>query len=414
MSILGNESIFVDYNLWGSFVALDLLQHVTSSTYVLITDTNLHNIYVPNFQKAFEEVAASLQGDARLLTYQIPPGETSKSRSMKAEVEDWMLSEERNPPCDTKSVIIALGGGVIGDSIGFVAATFKRGIRFVQVPTSLLAMVDSSIGGKTAIDTPAGKNLVGAFWQPSRIYIDLQFLNSLPTREFVNGMAEVIKTAAIWDSNAFERLESNAAQLMGAIEKPPTMDSERLASVRSILKDAVLGSVRVKAHVVSADEREGGLRNLLNFGHSIGHAIEGILAPQILHGECVAIGMRLEAVLARYLGVLDESAVARLVNCLTAYNLPTSLKDTNLRQRSGNKHCSVNQIFTIMGVDKKNDGKKKRIVLLGGIGKTHERQASVVADRDIRVILSSGVQVQSGVEKGQHTYINKHAQTLSW
>ena len=404
VSILGNENILVDYDLWGSFIASDLLQNVTSSTYVLITDTNLFDVYVPKFQKTFEDVAASLQVESRLLTYQIPPGETSKSRSMKAEVEDWMLSEERNPPCDTKTVIIALGGGVIGDSIGFVAATFKRGIRFVQVPTSLLAMVDSSIGGKTAIDTPAGKNLVGAFWQPSRIYIDLQFLNSLPTREFINGMAEVIKTAAIWDVKAFEGLESNVSRLMEAIQKQPTMGPERLSAVRSILKEAVLGSVRVKAHVVSADEREGGLRNLLNFGHSIGHAIEGILAPQILHGECVAVGMHLEAVLARFLGVLDESAVARLVKCLSAYKLPTSLKDKTLRERSNDKHCSVDRIFTIMGVDKKNDGKKKRIVLLSGIGQTHERQASVVADKDIRVILSSGIQVKPGVREGHKVF----------
>ena len=195
VSILGKESIVVDYDIWGKYVAHDLFKDVSSSTYVLITDTNLYSIYVPFFQKAFRDEATSMGKDARLLTYQIPPGETSKSREMKAEVEDWMLSEERNPPCDTKTVIIALGGGVIGDSIGFVAATFKRGIRFVQVPTSLLAMVDSSIGGKTAIDTPAGKNLIGAFWQPSKIYIDLNFLNSLPAREFTNGMAEVIKVS---------------------------------------------------------------------------------------------------------------------------------------------------------------------------------------------------------------------------
>lgn len=197
VSILGKENIIVDYDIWGSYVAHDLLKNVPSSTYVLVTDTNLHDVYVPSFKKAFEDAAASAKADTRLLTYQISPGETSKSREMKAEVEDWMLSEERNPPCDIKTVIIALGGGVIGDSIGFVAATFKRGIRFVQVPTSLLAMVDSSIGGKTAIDTPAGKNLIGAFWQPSKIYIDLNFLNSLPTREFVNGMAEVIKVSGL-------------------------------------------------------------------------------------------------------------------------------------------------------------------------------------------------------------------------
>ncbi len=206
VEILGKESIVVDYKIWGSYIAQDLLQNVPSSTYVLVTDTNLHDRYVPSFQKAFQNVASSRNADTRLLTYQVPPGETSKSRATKAEVEDWMLSEERDPPCDTKSVIIALGGGVIGDMLGFVAATFKRGIRFVQVPTSLLAMVDSSIGGKTAIDTPAGKNLIGAFWQPSRIYIDLNFLNSLPTREFINGLAEVVKASLTTRATLFLQL----------------------------------------------------------------------------------------------------------------------------------------------------------------------------------------------------------------
>lgn len=193
VSILGKENIVVDYHLWGSYIIQDLLANVPSSTYVLITDTNLYANYVPPFEKKFQEIISQTGAQTRLLTYQIPPGETSKSRATKADIEEWMLSESRDPPCDTKSVIIALGGGVIGDMIGFVAATFKRGIKFVQVPTSLLAMVDSSIGGKTAIDTPAGKNLIGAFWQPAKIYIDLDFLNSLPAREFINGMAEVIK-----------------------------------------------------------------------------------------------------------------------------------------------------------------------------------------------------------------------------
>lgn len=193
VQILGKETIIIDHGLWGDYIVQDLLTTVPSSIYVLITDTNLFDQYVPSFIKSFEDAVAESKQQSRLLTYQIPPGETSKSRNTKADVEDWMLSEERKPSCDTKTVIIALGGGVIGDMIGFVAATFKRGVRFVQVPTSLLSMVDSSIGGKTAIDTPAGKNLVGAFWQPQKIYIDLQFLNTLPLREFINGMAEVIK-----------------------------------------------------------------------------------------------------------------------------------------------------------------------------------------------------------------------------
>lgn len=181
---------------------------------------------------------------------------------------------------------------------------------------------------------------------------------------------------------------------MAAIHNPPDSTGQRLSDVRSIIKQLILGSVRVKAHVVSADEREGGLRNLLNFGHSIGHAFEGILTPQILHGECVSIGMVLEAALARHLGVLDGGAVARLAKCLSSYGLPTSVKDSTVRRQSAKRKCTVDQLLSIMGVDKKNDGKKKRIVLLDRIGHTHERQASVVGDHDIRVILSSGVLVR--------------------
>ena len=154
-----------------------------------------------------------------------------------------------------------------------------------------------------------------------------------------------------------------------------------------------MGSVEVKAHVVSADEREGGLRNLLNFGHSIGHAFEGILTPQILHGECVAIGMVLEASLARYLGVLKASAVSRLTNCIAKYGLPTSSKDAVIQERSANKRCSVEELLTVMSVDKKNDGTKKRIVLLSAIGRTYERKATVVADKDIKVILSPAIEI---------------------
>lgn len=194
VSILGKESIVVDFGLWQSYVAEDLVSNLPSSTYVLITDTNIRSLYVPAFQKSFERAVSNASEPPRLLHYEVPPGEVSKSRQTKADIEDWMLS--RKPPCGRDTVILALGGGVIGDLTGFVAATYMRGIRFVQVPTTILAMVDSSIGGKTAIDTPLGKNLIGAFWQPRRIYIDLDFLNSLSEREFINGMAEVIKVTS--------------------------------------------------------------------------------------------------------------------------------------------------------------------------------------------------------------------------
>lgn len=188
--ILGRDMIKVGYDLTHEITS-DILQNIRSSTYVLITDSNIAPLYLPHFETVFQENALKYSPEARLLTYIIPPGEYSKSRATKAEIEDWMLSEK----CTRDTLVIALGGGVIGDMIGYVAATFMRGVRFIQVPTTLLAMVDSSIGGKTAIDSPHGKNLIGAFWQPERVFIDLKFLETLPEREFINGMAEVVKVS---------------------------------------------------------------------------------------------------------------------------------------------------------------------------------------------------------------------------
>ena len=393
VSILGKQSIVVDHGLFENYIAKDLLQNVKSSTFVLITDTNISPLYVPAFRKSFQACLRSLDSASRLLVYdRVPPGETSKSRTTKAMVEDWMLANG----CTRDTVIIALGGGVIGDMIGYVAATYMRGIRFVQVPTTLLAMVDSSVGGKTAIDTPAGKNLIGAFWQPERIYIDLSFLDTLPRRQFINGMAEVVKTAAFRNEEEFAFMERSADAIMQCLGDEDSSRSD-LSNMSSTVKRIVLESVRVKATVVSADEREGGLRNLLNFGHSIGHAYEAILAPQILHGECVAIGMVKEAELSRYLGHLRPEAAARLSKCIASYGLPTSIEDKTLRKRSRSKPCSVDDLLSIMAVDKKNAGKQKKIVLLSAIGKTLEQKASSVDDSDIRVVLSPAVVVHPGI-----------------
>ena len=397
ISILGRESIVADFGLWRNYVAKDLISELPSTTYVLITDTNLSSIYTPEFQKTFEAAAASVSPAPRLLVYNAAPGESSKSRSTKADIEDWMLSQ--SPPCGRDTVVIALGGGVIGDLTGFIAATYMRGVRYVQVPTTLLAMVDSSIGGKTAIDTPLGKNLIGAIWQPSRIYIDLEFLETLPVREFINGMAEVIKTAAISSEEEFTALEDNADAILGAVRSEKKPGQGRFDGIRDILKARILASARHKAFVVSADEREGGLRNLLNWGHSIGHAIEAILTPQILHGECVAIGMVKEAELARHLGILKGVAVARVVKCISAYGLPTSMKDSRVRKLTAGKHCSVDQLLFNMALDKKNDGPKKKVVLLSAIGRPYEPKASVVSNDDIGVVLAPSIEVHPGVPK---------------
>ena len=391
IGLLGKESITISYGLWKNFVVKDLLASLPSSTYVLITDTNLGRLYTKAFTESFHVEATNTK--PRLLIFEVAPGEASKSRQTKDEIEDWLLSQ--SPPCGRDTVIVALGGGVIGDLTGFVAATYMRGIRFVQVPTTLLAMVDSSIGGKTAIDTPLGKNLIGAIWQPERIYIDLEFLGTLPPREFVNGMAEVIKTAAISDEAEFAALEDNAQAIIDAISKDVHTGPSRLKPIGKILLRVISASAKFKAHVVTVDERETGLRNLLNFGHSIGHAIEAYLTPQVLHGECVAIGMIKEAELSRYLGTLNGVAVGRLQKCISTFGLPTRLDEEMIHKLAPGKHITADQLVTKMAVDKKNEGSKKKVVLLSAIGRTHEQKASIVSDESLRLVLSPSVRMQA-------------------
>ena len=394
VTILGRDSIHVGYNLIPHIVHTCLSQ-LPSSTYVLITDTNIAPLYLPDFTKCILESLNDIKkypkvpGEARFLSKVINPGETSKSRDTKADLEDWMLSHR----CTRDTVILALGGGVIGDMIGFVAATFMRGVKFVQIPTTLLAMVDSAIGGKTAVDTPLGKNLIGSFHQPEYIFEDLSFLNTLPNREFINGMAEVIKTAAIWNEEKFMLLENSAMQILDILTRP--VSHSRFDDIRDVLKDVVISSILVKAEVVSADEKEGGLRNLLNFGHSIGHAYEAILTPEVLHGEAVSVGMVKEAELARYLGHLSPNAVGRLIKCLDAWGLPTSVDDKFITSKTGGRKTPVSRLLDIMTVDKKNSGKTKKVVLLKAIGQCYEMKASSVQDDAIRLILAPNVSVHN-------------------
>ena len=295
-----------------------LLSELPSSAYVLVTDTHLAQLgAVDKFRDAFQQSKGAHQ---RFLTYEIAPGEESKSRETKAAMEDWML--EHRLTRDT--VVLACGGGVIGDLVGFVAATFMRGLKYVQIPTTLLAMVDSSVGGKTAIDHPHGKNLIGAFHQPHYVFIDAAWLLTLPAREFSNGMAEIIKTAAIWDVQDFEKLESQSDAIRAAVMSEAARAHgtsqghtlETRTTSQTLLLDVIRGSVGVKAWIVTVDEKETGLRNLVNFGHSIGHAIEAVLTPDMLHGECIAIGMVLEAEIARLVCGLPQVAIGRLVRCL--------------------------------------------------------------------------------------------------
>ncbi|CBQ73986.1 probable ARO1-Pentafunctional AROM polypeptide [Sporisorium reilianum SRZ2] len=388
-------------------IAKTLLSTLPSSTYVLITDQNLEArcSVTTAFRREFEKAAADLSSTHtwRLLTKVIPPGEASKSRDGKNQIENWMFEHR----VTRDAVVLAIGGGVIGDLVGFVAATFMRGLKFVQIPTTLLAMVDSAVGGKTAIDHPLGKNLIGSFHQPHYVFIDAAWLKTLPAREFSNGMAEVVKTAAIWDPIDFAKLESSApairSAVLGPFAKDAPLDQGRTLETRtesqSLLLDVIRGSVGVKAHIVTIDEKETGLRNLVNFGHTIGHAIEAVLTPDMLHGECISIGMILEAEVARYMHGLSQVAIGRLTRCLKEYELPVSLSDSRVTRLANSLEVTVDRLLDIMKVDKKNSGSNKKIVLLSSIGDTVEDKASTVSDDIIRRVLSLGATVTPILEQ---------------
>jgi 3-dehydroquinate synthase len=240
----------------------------------------------------------------------IPPGETNKTRESWARLTDQMLAKGFG----RDSTVIALGGGVVADLAGFVAGTFMRGIPVIQVPTTLVAMIDASIGGKTAVDTPAGKNLVGVFHPPAGVFIDPQLLASLPLRELRAGFAEVLKHGAIADEPYFLEVAGSAPQLMSATG----VKSDSMVSL-------IVRSVEIKAEIVSRDEREEGLRKVLNFGHTIGHAVELVSGYLLLHGEAIAIGMALESELAERIGLARAGTAAAIKKGLQAAGLPTSL-----------------------------------------------------------------------------------------
>lgn len=249
----------------------------------------------------------------RISRQTVASGEPSKSLTEFERLLSWVLTEGG----DRRSVIVAIGGGVIGDLAGYVAASFTRGIRFIQVPTTLLAMVDSSVGGKTGINLPGAKNMVGAFWQPSMVLIDTEVLSTLPERSFLSGLAEVVKYGVIDDPDFFSWLESNAKSLV-------SRDNEAL-------RYAIQVSCECKARVVGEDEREtSGRRAILNYGHTFAHAIEATAGyGKLLHGEAVSIGMQMAAKLAIDLGLTDQTLLQRQTALLNACQLPTRLKEAD-------------------------------------------------------------------------------------
>jgi 3-dehydroquinate synthase len=284
----------------------------------------------------------SLRGAGyRVRRIAVPDGDVSKNPRQLAKLWDELIrfGADRTTP------IIALGGGVVGDLAGFAAASFLRGVPFVQIPTTLLAMVDASIGGKVAVNLPQGKNLVGAFYQPRLVWIDIATLESLPPRQRAAGFAEVVKAGAIWDRKLFERLERDAERLM-------VLDAK-------VLIPAIERACAIKAEIVSRDEREAGLRQILNFGHTLGHAIEKLgRYRELLHGEAVAIGMLVAARRSEALGLAPPGTAERIGNLTARLGLPSALPEY---PRSA--------YLDALKVDKKMANRRISFVALRGIGK---------------------------------------------
>ena len=325
--------IHIGRNLIGD--ASLILPHLKRKHVAVVTNTKVAPLYL-------EQLTVSLQAaGVSVLPIILPDGEAYKNTQTLNTIYDALLQNR----CERSTTLIALGGGVIGDLTGYAAATFLRGVPFIQIPTTLLSQVDSSVGGKTGINHPLGKNMIGAFYQPQVVLADIDTLKTLPPREFSAGMAEVIKYGLMRDAEFFDWLEGNVEALMALDEKA--------------LSYAIYRSCQNKADLVALDEHEQGDRALLNLGHTFGHAIENAMGYGVwLHGEAVAAGTILAADLSQRLGWLTASDSKRVSDILKAAKLPVTAPN-----------LGVERYLDLMGHDKKVEDGKIRLVLQQGIGK---------------------------------------------
>lgn len=315
-----------------------LPQIVPAHRYAIITDDHVGPLHADRFRAKLADQGA----DPELLS--IRPGESNKTRQTWAELTDRLLEGEHA----RDSCIIAAGGGVVGDIAGFVAATYMRGIPWVNVPTTLLAMLDASVGGKTGVDTPAGKNLVGAYHQPAVVLIDPEVLRTLPESAVRAGMAEAIKHGVIEDAEYFEWIGKRGPEIL-------SLDGATVSHL-------VRRSVEIKAGVVSEDVHEGGRRAILNFGHTLGHAVEMVTGFGVSHGEAVAVGMVGEALIGERLGVTEQGTAARIAAAVERFGLPVHL---------GGMSATPAQLLAATRADKKVRASMVRYALPAGVGAFH-------------------------------------------
>ncbi len=319
--------------------------------WAVIADKTVAEIYAPALLRELEKRTK------RVELFEFPPGEHSKTRETKHNIEDRMLGARMG----RDSAVVALGGGVAGDLAGFVAATYCRGVPYVQIPTTLVACVDSAVGGKTGVDTPAGKNLIGAFHQPVAVYADIESLSTLKSAEIVQGLAEVIKYGVIKDRELFEFLEKNMDKLL-------SRDTDSILRI-------VERSCSIKAEVVEKDEREKNLRKILNFGHTVGHAVEKLSDYSLPHGDAVAIGMVAEARVSRNMGLLPEDETLRIEKIVKAAGLPPEIP----------AEMGKRKLLEAMRLDKKTRGGRVEMSLPRRIGEMAviKGQHSIVLDETL-------------------------------
>ena len=312
-----------------------ILPYLKRKSVAIVTNTTVAPLYLAKLSQALKNAGVNV------IEIILPDGEAYKNSETLNLIYDALLKNR----CERSTTLIALGGGVIGDLTGYAAATYLRGVPFIQVPTTLLSQVDSSVGGKTGINHPLGKNMIGAFYQPQLVLADIDTLQTLPKREVSAGVAEIIKYGLIRDADFFDWLETNIHALIGLDE--------------TIVSYAIYRSCQNKAEVVAADEHETGERALLNLGHTFGHAIENAMGYGVwLHGEAVAAGTMLAADLSQRMGWLSAKEVKRMHALLSASGLP--LRAPNL---------GVDKYLDLMANDKKVENGKIRLVLQQGIGK---------------------------------------------
>jgi len=332
-----NHSYSIYIAKWDLKHTLKILKNiVTDNKLFIITNNKIKNLYQKNIESFFSK-------ELKIIWLSIPDGEQYKN----LKTCESLLTKLSHNQAHRNSTLMALGGGVIGDITGFVAATYMRGIQYVQMPTTLLAQVDSSVGGKTGVDLKTGKNLVGAFYQPKAVFIHTDFLKSLPMRELQCGLAEVIKYGVIWDANLFSYLEKNAKKITNLNSK----------SIEFI----IFKSCAIKAQVVKKDEKESSLRAILNFGHTLGHAIEALYHfKKIKHGEAVAMGMVFAAKLSFNLKHSPVDETPKIEGLLKKFDLKTTMP----------KFTKTQYQDAILR-DKKTQGKIIKFILLKKIGKVN-------------------------------------------